>query len=40
MQKMMKRFEKTNKNVKEMCNDFSGIGEKVDDNSVSIMQLE
>uniref|UniRef100_M1DZG5 Integrase core domain containing protein n=1 Tax=Solanum tuberosum TaxID=4113 RepID=M1DZG5_SOLTU len=40
MQKMMRRFEATDKNVKEMRNDLSGIGQKVDVHAVSIKNLE
>ncbi|XP_049394624.1 uncharacterized protein LOC125858885 [Solanum stenotomum] len=40
MQKTMKRFDATNENVKEMRNDLSGIGQKVDAHAVSIKQLE
>ncbi|KAK4721330.1 hypothetical protein R3W88_011563 [Solanum pinnatisectum] len=36
MQKMMKRFDSTDKNVKEMRNDLSGIGQNVDAHAVSI----
>nr|ABI34335.1 Integrase core domain containing protein [Solanum demissum] len=38
--KIMKRFDSTNENVKEMQNDLSGIGQKVDAHEVSIKQLE
>ncbi|KAK4737224.1 hypothetical protein R3W88_000921 [Solanum pinnatisectum] len=37
---MMKRFDATDENVKEMQNDLSGIGQKVDAHAVSIKQLE
>ncbi|KAK4727058.1 hypothetical protein R3W88_031975 [Solanum pinnatisectum] len=40
MQKMMKRFDLTDENVKEMRNDLSGIGQKVDAHAVSIKLLE
>ncbi|KAH0679182.1 hypothetical protein KY284_020267 [Solanum tuberosum] len=40
MQKMMKRFDATDENMKEMRNDLSGIGPKVDAHVVSIKQLE
>ncbi|KAK4713597.1 hypothetical protein R3W88_019504 [Solanum pinnatisectum] len=40
MQKMMKRLDLTDENVKEMRNDLSGIGQKVDAHVVSIKQLE
>uniref|UniRef100_M1D8E5 Integrase core domain containing protein n=1 Tax=Solanum tuberosum TaxID=4113 RepID=M1D8E5_SOLTU len=40
MQKMMKRFDTTDENMKEMRNDLSGIGQKVDAHTVSIKQLE
>uniref|UniRef100_M1D8F6 Integrase core domain containing protein n=1 Tax=Solanum tuberosum TaxID=4113 RepID=M1D8F6_SOLTU len=40
MQKIMKRFDATDDNMKEMCNDLSGIGQKVDAHAVSIKQLE
>ncbi|KAK4708716.1 hypothetical protein R3W88_029641 [Solanum pinnatisectum] len=38
--KMMKRFDVTDENVKEIRNDLSGIGQKVDAHAVSIKQLE
>ena len=40
LQKMMRRFDATNENVKEMRNDLSGIGQKVDAHAVSIKNLE
>ncbi|XP_049375522.1 uncharacterized protein LOC125840599 [Solanum verrucosum] len=40
MQKMIKRFYATNENVKEMRNDLSGIGQKIDAHVVSIKPLE
>ncbi|XP_049364329.1 uncharacterized protein LOC125829104 [Solanum verrucosum] len=40
MQKMMKRFDSTDENVKEIRNDLFGIGQKVDAHAVSIKQLE
>lgn len=40
MHKMMKRFDATNENVKDMRNDLSGIGQKVDSQAVSIKYLE
>ncbi|KAH0678939.1 hypothetical protein KY284_020024 [Solanum tuberosum] len=40
MQKMMRRFDATDENVKEMRNDLSGIGQKVDAHAVSIKHLE
>ncbi|KAK4724150.1 hypothetical protein R3W88_026929 [Solanum pinnatisectum] len=40
MQKMMKRSDATNENVKEMQNDLFGIGQKVDAHAVSIKQLK
>uniref|UniRef100_M1DEX2 Integrase core domain containing protein n=1 Tax=Solanum tuberosum TaxID=4113 RepID=M1DEX2_SOLTU len=40
MKKMMKRFDVTYENVKEMRNDLSGIGQKVDAHAVSIKKLE
>ncbi|KAK4706944.1 hypothetical protein R3W88_033505 [Solanum pinnatisectum] len=40
MQKMMKRFDTTDENVKEMQNDLSGICQKVDVHEVSIKKLE
>ncbi|KAK4737122.1 hypothetical protein R3W88_000819 [Solanum pinnatisectum] len=40
MQKMMKRFDSTDENVKEMRNDLFGIGQKVDAHTVSIKQLK
>uniref|UniRef100_M1DI46 Integrase core domain containing protein n=1 Tax=Solanum tuberosum TaxID=4113 RepID=M1DI46_SOLTU len=40
MQKMMRRFGATDENVKEMRNDLSGIGQKVDAHTVSIKHLE
>jgi len=40
MQKMIRRFDATDKNVKEMRNDLSGIGQKVDAHAVSIKHLE
>uniref|UniRef100_M1D9G9 Integrase core domain containing protein n=1 Tax=Solanum tuberosum TaxID=4113 RepID=M1D9G9_SOLTU len=40
MQMMMKRFDMTDENVKEMRNDLSRIGQKVDAHAVSIKQLE
>ncbi|KAH0767894.1 hypothetical protein KY285_003765 [Solanum tuberosum] len=40
MQKMMRRFDATDENVKDMRNDLSGIGQKVDAHAVSIKHLE
>ena len=40
LQKMMRRFDATDENVKEMRNDLSGIGQKVDAHAVSIKHLE
>ncbi len=40
MHKMMRRFDATDENVKEMRNDLSGIGQKVDAHAVSIKHLE
>ncbi|KAK4726921.1 hypothetical protein R3W88_031838 [Solanum pinnatisectum] len=40
MQKMMRRFDATDENVKEFRNDLSGIGQKVDVHVVSIKHLE
>uniref|UniRef100_M1DLV6 Integrase core domain containing protein n=1 Tax=Solanum tuberosum TaxID=4113 RepID=M1DLV6_SOLTU len=40
MQMMKKRFDVADENVKEMRNDFSRIGQKVDAHAVSIKQLE
>ncbi|KAK4737404.1 hypothetical protein R3W88_001101 [Solanum pinnatisectum] len=40
MQKMMKRFDSTDENVKEIQNDLSGIGQNVDAHAVSIKKLE
>lgn len=40
MQKMMKRFNSTDENVKEMLNDLSKIGQKVNAHAVSIKQLK
>ncbi|XP_049360697.1 uncharacterized protein LOC125825395 [Solanum verrucosum] len=40
MQKMIKRFDATDENVKEMQNDLSGISQKVDTHAVSIKQLQ
>ncbi|XP_049378266.1 uncharacterized protein LOC125843073 [Solanum stenotomum] len=40
MLKMMRRFDATDENVKEMRNDLSCIGQKVDAHVVSIKQLE
>ncbi|XP_049369487.1 uncharacterized protein LOC125834381 [Solanum verrucosum] len=40
MQKMMKRFDATDENVKEMRTELFGIGQKVDAYAVSIKQLE
>ncbi|XP_049405064.1 uncharacterized protein LOC125868468 [Solanum stenotomum] len=40
MQKMIKRFDAIDINVKMMCNDLSGIVQKVDAHIVSIKQLE
>jgi len=39
IQKMMKRFDATDENVKKMHNDLSGIGQKVDAHAVSISNL-
>ena len=40
MQKMMRRFDATDENVKDMRNDLSGISQKVDAHAVSIKHLE
>ncbi|KAK4706895.1 hypothetical protein R3W88_033538 [Solanum pinnatisectum] len=40
IKKTMKRFDSTDENVKEMRNDLSGIGQKVDAHAVSIKHLE
>uniref|UniRef100_M1E184 Integrase core domain containing protein n=1 Tax=Solanum tuberosum TaxID=4113 RepID=M1E184_SOLTU len=40
MIKMMKRFDSTDYNVKEMCNDLSEIGQKLESDAVSIKQIE
>ncbi|XP_049394506.1 uncharacterized protein LOC125858735 [Solanum stenotomum] len=40
MQKIMRRFDATNENVKEMRNELSEISQKVDAHVVSIKQLE
>lgn len=40
MQKMIKRFKLTNGNMKEMHNDLSQIGKKVDSHEISIKKLE
>ncbi|KAK4706928.1 hypothetical protein R3W88_033512 [Solanum pinnatisectum] len=40
IQKMMKRFDATDENVKETQNDLSGIGQKVDAHAVSIKHLQ
>ena len=40
MQKMMRRFDTTDENVKEMRNDLSGIRQKVDAHAMSIKHLE
>ncbi|KAK4717923.1 hypothetical protein R3W88_016261 [Solanum pinnatisectum] len=40
IQKMMKRLDSTDENVREMWNDLSSIGQKVDAHAVSIKQLE
>ena len=40
MQKMMRRFDDTDENIKEMLNDLYGIGQKVDAHVMSIKQLE
>ena len=40
MNKMMKRFDSTDDNVKEMRNDLLGIGQKVESHEVSIKQIE
>ena len=40
MQKMMRRFDATDENVKEMRNALFGIGQKVDAHAVSIKHLE
>uniref|UniRef100_M1DVL0 Integrase core domain containing protein n=1 Tax=Solanum tuberosum TaxID=4113 RepID=M1DVL0_SOLTU len=37
---MMRRFDATDENVKEMRNDLSGIGQKVDAHAVSIKHLK
>lgn len=39
MQKMMKRFDATDQNVKEMCTELFGIVHKVDDHALSIKKL-
>ena len=39
-QKLMKRFDSTNENVKKMWNDLSWIVQKINANVVSIKQLE
>jgi len=36
----MRRFDATDENVKEMRNDLSCIGQKVDSHAVSIKHLE
>lgn len=40
MQKMMKRFDSNDKNVKEMQYDLSGLGQKVDAHEVSTKNHE
>ncbi|KAK4724087.1 hypothetical protein R3W88_026866 [Solanum pinnatisectum] len=40
MQKMMKRFDSTNENLREMRNELSGIGQEIDAHAVSIKHLE
>jgi len=40
MQKMIKRFDETDENVKEIRNDLSRFGQKVDAHVVSIKQLD
>uniref|UniRef100_M1DDL4 Integrase core domain containing protein n=1 Tax=Solanum tuberosum TaxID=4113 RepID=M1DDL4_SOLTU len=40
MQKMMKRFDDTDENMKEIRTELSGIGQKVDAHAMSIKQLE
>ncbi|XP_015161557.1 uncharacterized protein [Solanum tuberosum] len=40
MQKMIKRFDATDENMREMRTKLSGIGQKVDTHAVSIKQLE
>ena len=40
MQKMMRRFDAADENMKEMRNDLSGIGQKVNAHAVSIKHLE
>ena len=37
---MLRRFEEIHENVKEMRNDLSSIGQKVDAHAVSIKHLE
>uniref|UniRef100_M1D9V1 Integrase core domain containing protein n=1 Tax=Solanum tuberosum TaxID=4113 RepID=M1D9V1_SOLTU len=39
-QKIMRRFDATDENVKEMRNDLSGIGQQADAHAVSIKHLE
>lgn len=40
MQKMMRRFDDTNENIKEMLNDLYGIGQKVEAHELSINHLK
>uniref|UniRef100_M1DL13 Integrase core domain containing protein n=1 Tax=Solanum tuberosum TaxID=4113 RepID=M1DL13_SOLTU len=40
IQKMMRKFDATDENVKDMRNDLSGIGQKVDAHAVLIKHLE
>ncbi|XP_049359162.1 uncharacterized protein LOC125823824 [Solanum verrucosum] len=40
IEKMMKSFDATDQNVKEMCTELSGIGQKVDAHAVLIKKLE
>lgn len=40
MHNIMERFHLKNENVKEISNDLSGIGKKVDAHAVSIKKLE
>ena len=40
LHKMMRRFDATNKYIKELRIDLAGIGNKVDTHAISIKQLE
>lgn len=40
IQKIMMRFDLNDKNVKEMCNKFSEIGQIVDAYAMSIKKIE